>query len=72
MSTLIGTSKEVRNTPFQIRIQASLTGLCIRVRLLRSLPERYKVDIVVEPGSHQSENAGTFPLKTYAYIQDLK
>ena len=33
-------------------------GLCIRVRLLRSLPERFKVDIFVKPGSHQSEMAG--------------
>lgn len=32
-------------------------GLSIRVRLLRSLPERYKVDIRVKPGSHQSEVA---------------
>lgn len=37
-------------------------GLSIRVRLLRSLPQRYKVDIHVKPGSHQSEHAGTsFP-----------
>ncbi|KAF5330404.1 hypothetical protein D9619_005604 [Psilocybe cf. subviscida] len=36
---------------------STLIGLCIRVRLLRSLPERYKVDIFVKPGSHQSENA---------------
>ena len=25
---------------------------------MRSLPERFKVDIFVKPGSHQSENAG--------------
>ncbi|PPQ67647.1 hypothetical protein CVT25_012675 [Psilocybe cyanescens] len=36
---------------------STLIGLCIRVRLLRSLPERFKVDIFVKPGSHQSENA---------------
>ncbi|KAF9484881.1 hypothetical protein BDN70DRAFT_871859 [Pholiota conissans] len=36
---------------------STLIGLCIRVRLLRSLPERYKIDIFVKPGSHQSENA---------------
>ncbi|KAF9533519.1 hypothetical protein CPB83DRAFT_845415 [Crepidotus variabilis] len=36
---------------------STLIGLCIRVRLLRSLPERYKVDIYVKPGSHQSEHA---------------
>ncbi|KIM49503.1 hypothetical protein M413DRAFT_109768 [Hebeloma cylindrosporum] len=36
---------------------STLIGLCIRVRLLRSLPERFKVDIFLKPGSHQSENA---------------
>ncbi|KAJ2787003.1 hypothetical protein GGI15_001050 [Coemansia interrupta] len=34
---------------------AALIGLCIRVRLLRSLPERFKVDIKVREGTHQSE-----------------
>ncbi|KAJ2780331.1 Cytosolic iron-sulfur assembly component 2B [Coemansia javaensis] len=33
----------------------TLIGLCIRVRLLRSLPERFKVDIRVRHGTHQSE-----------------
>ncbi|CAG8711046.1 1324_t:CDS:2, partial [Acaulospora morrowiae] len=37
---------------------ATLIGLCIRVRLLRSLPERFKVDIMVRKGTHQSEQAG--------------
>ncbi|KAF5386561.1 hypothetical protein D9615_001904 [Tricholomella constricta] len=36
---------------------STLIGLSIRVRLLRSLPDRYKVDILLEPGSHQSEHA---------------
>ena len=36
-------------------------GLSIRVRLLRSLPTRYKVDIRVKPGSHQSEHAREYP-----------
>ncbi|KAI8369605.1 uncharacterized protein BYT42DRAFT_585062 [Radiomyces spectabilis] len=36
---------------------ATLIGLCIRVRLLRSLPERFKVDIRVRKGTHQSEDA---------------
>ncbi|KAJ1999018.1 hypothetical protein GGI04_004757 [Coemansia thaxteri] len=35
---------------------ATLIGLCIRVRLLRSLPERFKVDIRIREGSHQSES----------------
>ncbi|KAF9366488.1 Mitotic spindle-associated MMXD complex subunit MIP18 [Mortierella sp. NVP85] len=36
---------------------ATLIGLCIRVRLLRCLPSRFKVDISVRKGTHQSENA---------------
>lgn len=36
---------------------ATLIGLSLRVRLLRSLPDRFKVDIRVRPGTHQSENA---------------
>jgi metal-sulfur cluster biosynthetic enzyme len=36
---------------------ATLIGLCIRVRLLRSLPDRFKVDIRVRKGTHQSEGA---------------
>uniref|UniRef100_A0A7S4HHR0 MIP18 family-like domain-containing protein n=1 Tax=Vannella robusta TaxID=1487602 RepID=A0A7S4HHR0_9EUKA len=36
---------------------ATLIGLCIRVKLIRSLPSRFKVDIKVAPGSHASEDA---------------
>ncbi|KAJ4488563.1 hypothetical protein J3R30DRAFT_3654758 [Lentinula aciculospora] len=36
---------------------STLIGLSIRVRLIRSLPTRFKLDIVVKPGSHQSELA---------------
>ncbi|KAI9352543.1 hypothetical protein DFJ73DRAFT_789822 [Zopfochytrium polystomum] len=36
---------------------ATLIGLCIRVRLLRALPDRFKVDIQVREGTHQSEQA---------------
>ena len=36
---------------------ATLIGLCIRVKLLRSLPSRFKVQIEIFPGSHQSEAA---------------
>ena len=39
---------------------ATLIGLCIRVKLIRSLPSRFKVDIMVTPGSHASEDAGKF------------
>lgn len=34
---------------------STLIGLCLRVKLLRSLPPRFKIDIYVEPGSHVSE-----------------
>ncbi|KAJ3201828.1 Mitotic spindle-associated MMXD complex subunit MIP18 [Entophlyctis luteolus] len=36
---------------------ATLIGLCIRVQLLRCLPLRFKVDIFVEEGTHQSEKS---------------
>lgn len=36
---------------------ATLIGLCIRVRLLRALPHRFKTDIYVREGTHQSEKA---------------
>ena len=37
---------------------ATLIGLCVRVQLLRALPQRFKVDVYVSPGSHSSEHAG--------------
>lgn len=36
---------------------ATLIGLSIRVKLLRSLPSRYKVTVSISPGSHASEQA---------------
>jgi metal-sulfur cluster biosynthetic enzyme len=36
---------------------ATLIGLCIRVKLLRTLPSRFKVDVVISPGTHVSETA---------------
>ena len=36
---------------------ATLIGLCLRVKLLRVLPIRFKVTIKIFPGSHQSEEA---------------
>uniref|UniRef100_A0A6B2LN96 MIP18 family-like domain-containing protein n=1 Tax=Arcella intermedia TaxID=1963864 RepID=A0A6B2LN96_9EUKA len=36
---------------------ATLIGLCLRVKLLRSIPDRFKVDIMVSPGSHASEGS---------------
>ena len=34
---------------------ATLIGLCLRVKLIRSLPRRFKVRIRITPGSHASE-----------------
>jgi len=36
---------------------ATLIGLCIRVKLLRSLPRRFKVIVRINPGTHASESA---------------
>uniref|UniRef100_A0A671U7W8 Cytosolic iron-sulfur assembly component 2B n=1 Tax=Sparus aurata TaxID=8175 RepID=A0A671U7W8_SPAAU len=36
---------------------ATLIGLSIKVKLLRSLPERFKIDVHITPGSHASEEA---------------
>jgi len=36
---------------------ATLIGLCIRVRLLRCLPKRFKIHIYIRKGTHQSEQA---------------
>ncbi|XP_062327736.1 cytosolic iron-sulfur assembly component 2B [Osmerus eperlanus] len=36
---------------------ATLIGLSIKVKLLRSLPERFKIDVCITPGTHASEEA---------------
>ena len=36
---------------------ATLIGLCIRVKLLRSTPSRFKINVVINPGTHASEFA---------------
>lgn len=36
---------------------ATLIGLCLRVKLLRSLPSRVKVTVRITPGTHASESA---------------
>ncbi|XP_008800062.1 protein AE7 [Phoenix dactylifera] len=36
---------------------ATVIGLCLRVKLLRSLPSRYKVDVRIAPGTHATEAA---------------
>ena len=61
MSTLIGLQK-ITFVPLTHPHTVFVPGLSIRVRLLRSLPERYKVDIRVKPGSHQSEVACAYDL----------
>jgi len=34
---------------------ATLIGLCIRVKLLRELPRRFKVTVKIAPGTHDQE-----------------
>lgn len=36
---------------------ATLIGLCLRVKLIRSLPSRFRVTIQIQPGTHASEHA---------------
>ncbi|WVO15488.1 hypothetical protein L204_103146 [Cryptococcus depauperatus] len=36
---------------------STLIGLSLRVRLLRALPPRYRIDIRIKSGTHQSEHA---------------
>eukprot|EP00873_Tetraselmis_striata_P025398 jgi/Tetstr1/445662/TSEL_003467.t1 len=36
---------------------ATIIGLCIRVKLLQTLPRRFKIDIFVTPGTHATEEA---------------
>ncbi|XP_008320695.1 cytosolic iron-sulfur assembly component 2B [Cynoglossus semilaevis] len=36
---------------------ATLIGLSIKVKLLRSLPNRFKIDVHITPGTHASEDA---------------
>ena len=57
----LGTSKlDVRFTPTIPHCSmATMIGLCIRVKLLRSLPPsgRFKVTVRIEPGTHNSESS---------------
>ncbi|GJP56640.1 hypothetical protein CLOM_g15693 [Closterium sp. NIES-68] len=51
-----GSHITVRFTPtVQHCSMATLIGLSIRVKLMRCLPRRFKVDIQLSPGSHASE-----------------
>ncbi|KAJ6500579.1 hypothetical protein C8R45DRAFT_978226 [Mycena sanguinolenta] len=56
--TITGNRVHVEFTPTVPHCGLStLIGLSIRVRLLRALPSRFKIDITLKPGSHQSELA---------------
>lgn len=35
---------------------ATLIGLCVRCKLEQSLPNRFKVDVTLKPGSHSTEH----------------
>ncbi len=37
---------------------ARMIGLCLRVKLLRALPQRFKVRITITPGKHAQEHEG--------------
>lgn len=43
--------------PLGSRCAVLTAGLSLRVRLLRALPPRYRVDIRIKEGTHQSEHA---------------
>ena len=36
---------------------ATLIGLCIRVKLIRSLPARFKTSVRITPGTHAQEES---------------
>ena len=49
---------EVRFTPTIPHCSmATLIGLSIRVKLMRSLPKRFKLKVFIEPGTHNTEDA---------------
>lgn len=51
-----GKSVAVRFTPTIPHCSmATLIGLCLRVKLMRSLPVGSKISVCIEPGTHQSE-----------------
>ncbi|ONK62436.1 uncharacterized protein A4U43_C07F3840 [Asparagus officinalis] len=71
-------SIEVNNKQSHVRVtftptvehcsMATIIGLCLRVKLMRSLPPRYKVDIRVAPGTHATEAAGIFPFSSLSLL----
>ncbi|KAL0801246.1 hypothetical protein Bca101_056422 [Brassica carinata] len=67
LKVLTEDSVEVDDTKSHVRVtftptvehcsMATIIGLCVRVKLMRSLPPRYKIDIRVAPGTHATEAA---------------
>ncbi len=54
--TVIGESVRVEFTPtIPNCTMATLIGLMIRVKLHRSLPQRFKVDVYIEHGKHEQQ-----------------
>lgn len=47
---------------------ATLIGLCIKVKLIRSVSTKYKFIVLITPQSHQSEVASTLTFDTYILI----
>jgi hypothetical protein len=41
---------------------ATLIGLSLRVKLLRSLPRRFKVQVSITPGTHVQEHQGSLTI----------
>jgi hypothetical protein len=54
--TVIGENVRVEFTPtIPNCTMATLIGLMIRVKLYRSLPQRFKVDVYIENGKHEQQ-----------------
>lgn len=57
-SSLAPSTVKVRFTPTIPHCSmATLIGLSLTVKLMRSLPARFKISVQIEPGTHASENA---------------
>lgn len=39
---------------------ATLIGLCIRVKLERSIPDKFKLDIYIKKGAHTTEDESMY------------
>lgn len=65
ISNSMSSSNNIMNITIELLLflQATLIGLSIRVMLIRSLPPKYKIDVSVRKGTHQSEVAVNKQLK---------